>query len=181
MGLGKSRTLENLMASIVAKARGRLSRLLERGDYRRPRLVSYACRVPGARCTCTRAPCAHAHGQERSPRRSGTAMRDLVPLRRSTFELGLPRSQLCPYGRPACNDDRECTGATRLAHLLDYAPALLPSFLPSLTASFLSSFVHVSFGREKRKRIASKFPRNFHFTHAGFCDTGNEITSCATR
>lgn len=178
MGLGKSRTLENLMASIVAKARGRLSRLLERGDYRRPRLVSYACRVPGARCTCTRAPCAHAHGQERSPRRSGTAMRDLVPLRRSTFELGLPRSQLCPYGRPACNDDRECTGATRLAHLLDYAPALLPSFLPSLTASFLSSF-HVSFGREKGKE--SPFPRNFHFTHAGFCDTGNEITSCATR
>ena len=141
------------MASIVAKARGRLSRLLERGDYRRPRLVSYACRVPGARCTCTRAPCAHAHGQERSPRRSGTAMRDLVPLRRSTFELGLPRSQLCPYGRPACNDDRECTGATRLAHLLDYAPALLPSFLPSFPPSFLPFFLRPRFiwKREKEK------------------------------
>ena len=153
MGLGKSRTLENLMASIVAKARGRLSRLLERGDYRRPRLVSYACRVPGARCTCTRAPCAHAHGQERSPRRSGTAMRDLVPLRRSTFELGLPRSQLCPYGRPACNDDRECTGATRLAHLLDYAPALLPSFLPSFPHCFLPFFLRPRFiwKREKEK------------------------------
>ena len=153
MGLGKSRTLENLMASIVAKARGRLSRLLERGDYRRPRLVSYACRVPGARCTCTRAPCAHAHGQERSPRRSGTTMRDLVPLRRSTFELGLPRSQLCPYGRPACNDDRECTGATRLAHLLDYAPALLPSFLPSFPPSFLPFFLRPRFiwKREKEK------------------------------
>ena len=145
--------MENLMASIVAKARGRLSRLLERGDYRRPRLVSYACRVPGARCTCTRAPCAHAHGQERSPRRSGTAMRDLVPLRRSTFELGLPRSQLCPYGRPACNDDRECTGATRLAHLLDYAPALLPSFLPSFPPSFLPFFLRPRFiwKREKEK------------------------------
>ena len=180
MGLGKSRTLENLMASIVAKARGRLSRLLERGDYRRPRLVSYACRVPGARCTCTRAPCAHAHGQERSPRRSGTAMRDLVPLRRSTFELGLPRSQLCPYGRPACNDDRECTGATRLAHLLDYAPALLPSFLPSFLPSLPPSFLS-SFHLEEKKGKESPFPRNFHFTHAGFCDTGNEITSCATR
>ena len=162
MGLGKSRTLENLMASIVAKARGRLSRLLERGDYRRPRLVSYACRVPGARCTCTRAPCAHAHGQERSPRRSGTTMRDLVPLRRSTFELGLPRSQLCPYGRPACNDDRECTGATRLAHLLDYAPALLPSFLPSFPHCFLPFFLPRFIWKRKRKRIAvsSKFP--FH-------------------
>lgn len=58
---GKSRTFENFMAAIVAVARGRLSRLLDRGDYRRPRLVPYACRVPGARCTCTRAPRAHAH------------------------------------------------------------------------------------------------------------------------
>ena len=28
-------------------------------------------------------------------------MRDLVPLRRSTFELGLPRSQLSPCGQQA--------------------------------------------------------------------------------
>lgn len=43
---------------------------------------------------------AHAHVKERSSR-SGTAMRDLVPLQRSTFELGLPRSQLSPHGQPA--------------------------------------------------------------------------------
>lgn len=100
------------MATIVAEAR---KALFERGgDYRRPRLVSYACRVPMHM---------HTHIDRDARRRSGTAMRDLVPLRRSTFELGLPRSQLCPYGQPRMH---RC-----IAHLLSPRPcaALLPSFL----------------------------------------------------
>jgi len=37
-------------------------------------------------------------------------MRDLVPLRRSTFELGLPRSQLSPLRRRmSVEGQRECT------------------------------------------------------------------------
>ena len=150
------------MASIVAQARGRLSRLLDRGDYRRPRLVSYACRVPGARCTCTRAPCAHAHGQERSPRRSGTAMRDLVPLRRSTFELGLPRSQLCPYGQPAYNENAPVQRDLPIFSSLD--PMREPSFLPSFPPfpSFTFTF-HLEKKRKKKRRIA--ISSNFHFTH----------------
>jgi len=66
--------------------------------------VAYACR---ALHTAT-----HARSHTRArPSCSGTAMRDLVPLRRrSTFELGLPRSQLSPLRRRmSIEGQRECT------------------------------------------------------------------------
>lgn len=115
------------MATIVAEAR---KALLERGgDYRRPRLVSYACRVPMHM---------HTHIDRDARRRSGTAMRDLVPLRRSTFELGLPRSQLCPYGQPRMH---RC-----IAHLLSPRPR---SFLPSFVFRL----------KKKNKQKESPIPR----------------------
>lgn len=86
-----------------------------------PRMRAELC---AARCNIA----AHAHSYIRArararPSRSGTAMRDLVPLRRrSTFELGLPRSQLSPLrrrmsveGRRECTITRQTAGATSRA------------------------------------------------------------------
>lgn len=80
------------------------------GDAKNRSLVIEALtsRMRAARCTPLHMHArTFAHGQSRT----GTAMRDLVPLRRrSTFELGLPRSQLSPLRRRmSVEGQRECT------------------------------------------------------------------------
>lgn len=77
-----------------------------------------AARVVPVCCTPLHMHVSHTRAR---PSRSGTTMRDLVPLRRrSTFELGLPRSQLSPLRRRmSVEGQRECTtrrpGATSRA------------------------------------------------------------------
>lgn len=84
-------------------------RIARRRSSHRRVCVPRAC---AARCTPLHM---HARTLARGPSRSGTAMRDLVPLRRrSTFELGLPRSQLSPLRRRmSVEGQRECTTRRR--------------------------------------------------------------------
>lgn len=64
-------------------------------------------------------------------------MRDLVPLRRSTFELGLPRSQLSPCGQQACTN-AENAPAHQARQLLQ--PKNFPIRLDPLPIYFRFSF-----------------------------------------
>lgn len=100
---------DTLAAISMAKRREDFDRRREESFARhRSSHVAYACRALHT--------AAHARSHTRArPSRSGTAMRDLVPLRRrSTFELGLPRSQLSPLRRRmSIEGQRECTTRRR--------------------------------------------------------------------